>query len=71
MLEHLYTQEPVVDDDKISKKRKSTPLPGTEDDDDFAPSSRGTKKAKGGVGYAGLQKEDVLLRSYPRCLSCN
>lgn len=60
MLEHLYTQEPLVDDDQISKKRKSTPSPSTEDDDDYAPSTRGSKKAKGGVGYAGSQKEDVL-----------
>jgi len=67
MLEHLYNQETVADDDKPSKKRKSTPSstsPGTEDEDDYAPIGRGGKKAKGGTGYAGSLKEDVSLSPY-------
>jgi hypothetical protein len=67
MLEHLYNQEHVAEDDKPSKKRKSTPSstsPGTEDEDDYAPIGRGGKKAKEGTGYAGSLKEDVVLSPF-------
>jgi hypothetical protein len=70
MLEQMWneqTQEAVEDQDqktRTHKRRKtattvnSTSIPDGDDDDDYYPSMQG-KKVKGGIGYAGDQKEDV------------
>lgn len=70
MLEHLFAEQTGEDEagqdekDRKTKKRKAEPatapsaLQDPEDDDDVYYGGKG-KKAKGGIGYAGNQREDV------------
>jgi hypothetical protein len=68
MVERLYNQD-TVDQDPMTRKRKTTPSESTspvDDEDDEMPAlygQRGGKRAKGGTGYAGSVREDVGLKS--------
>lgn len=73
MLEQLFveqTQEPEEIKEQSSrtvKRRKtaSTPTPDIEEDDAYYTIVQPGGKKKGGIGYAGDQKEDVSYHGFP------
>ena len=69
MLEQLFNEqnyEPVDNNDnkaRVSKRRKTNSTRDIDDDDGVYYAVLQGNKKKGGVGYAGDQKEDVSWRS--------